>query len=48
MFFARVQPAGTIHNAFGVENEEEGAPIWVATAPRQPLPAEWPSLRHYD
>jgi 4-amino-4-deoxy-L-arabinose transferase-like glycosyltransferase len=47
-FFGSVERVATIRNAFGVENEEEGAPILVATDPLRPLPAVWPALRHYD
>jgi 4-amino-4-deoxy-L-arabinose transferase-like glycosyltransferase len=47
-FFDSVERAGTIRNAFGVANDEEGAPIWLATDPSRTFPAIWPALRHYD
>jgi hypothetical protein len=47
-FFGSVERAGTIRNAFGVDNDEEGAPIWLASDPRRSLPAMWPEMRHYD
>jgi 4-amino-4-deoxy-L-arabinose transferase-like glycosyltransferase len=47
-FFGSVERAGTIRNAFGMDNDEEGAPVWVATEPRRPLPSMWRALRHYD
>jgi dolichyl-phosphate-mannose-protein mannosyltransferase len=47
-FFGSVERAGTIRNAFGVDNDEEGAPVWVATEPRRPLPSMWRATRHYD
>jgi branched-subunit amino acid transport protein len=46
-FFGSVERAGTIGNAVGVDNEEEGAPIWLARDPRRPIPAMWPAMRHY-
>jgi 4-amino-4-deoxy-L-arabinose transferase-like glycosyltransferase len=47
-YFRSVVLAGTIRNAFDLANDEEGAPIWIATRPWRPLPAMWPALRHYD
>jgi 4-amino-4-deoxy-L-arabinose transferase-like glycosyltransferase len=47
-YFRSVERAGTIRNAFGVDNDEEDAPVWLATGPREPLPVAWPALRHYD
>jgi 4-amino-4-deoxy-L-arabinose transferase-like glycosyltransferase len=47
-FFGSVERVGTIRNAFGVDNEEQGAPIWLATDPRRPFPRMWTSFRHYD
>jgi hypothetical protein len=47
-FFGSVEHVGAIHNGAGVENEEQGAPILLATDPLRPLPAMWPALRHYD
>jgi 4-amino-4-deoxy-L-arabinose transferase-like glycosyltransferase len=47
-YFRSVERAGTIRNAFGVDNDEEDASIWLATDPREPLPVAWPALRHYD
>ena len=46
-FFGSVSRAGTIRNAFGVDNDEEGAPIWLASDPRRPLPEMWPEMRSY-
>jgi 4-amino-4-deoxy-L-arabinose transferase-like glycosyltransferase len=47
-YFASVEWAGTVSNAFGVRNDEEGAPILIGREPVRPLPAMWPSVRHYD
>ncbi|HEY8117071.1 MAG TPA: hypothetical protein VIH70_11705 [Actinomycetota bacterium] len=46
-FFGSVERAGTIRNAFGVDNDEEGAPIWLASDARRSLPAMWPEMRSY-
>jgi hypothetical protein len=47
-YFASVRLATRIHNRHGVENDEEGAPVWIATGQRQPWSKIWPSFRHYD
>jgi hypothetical protein len=35
-------------NQLGVDNEEQGAPIHVCTAPREPWPRLWTRLHHLD
>ncbi len=47
-FFGSVVRAGTISNPYGVQNDEEGAPILLARDPVRPLPALWLAMRHYD
>lgn len=47
-FFADVERIGTIDNGLEIENEEQGARIWLCRAPREPLPDMWPELRHYN
>ena len=47
-YFRAVTPAATLHNPYGVENDEEGTPVWVCTGQRRPWPAIWPAFRHYD
>ena len=47
-FFEDVKRIGRIDNGLGVQNEEQGAGIWVCRKPREPLPQMWPELRHYD
>jgi hypothetical protein len=47
-FFEDVERVGTIDNGIGVENEEQGAGIWLCRSPRAPLPELWIQLRHYD
>jgi dolichyl-phosphate-mannose-protein mannosyltransferase len=46
-YFGSVRRAGTIRNAYGVANDEEGSPILVASDPRRPLPAMWGRMRSY-
>jgi Dolichyl-phosphate-mannose-protein mannosyltransferase len=46
--FADVEPAGTISNAYGVQNEEYGRPIFVCRRPRRPLSSEWQALKRLD
>jgi Dolichyl-phosphate-mannose-protein mannosyltransferase len=38
----------TIHNALGVENEEQGNPVILCQGPRINLDRVWPAQRHYD
>jgi 4-amino-4-deoxy-L-arabinose transferase-like glycosyltransferase len=35
-------------NGFGVENEEQGGPLWICAAPRLPWHVIWPRLHHLD
>ncbi|CAN5626310.1 glycosyltransferase family 39 protein [soil metagenome] len=46
--FVGVRRVGTITNGVGLENEEQGAPIWIADRPRGSWAALWPALRHYN
>jgi hypothetical protein len=39
--------AATIHNGYGVQNDEEGAPVWICSGRRASWSALWPRLRHY-
>jgi Dolichyl-phosphate-mannose-protein mannosyltransferase len=47
-FFRRVKLAGRIHNGLGVDNDEQGAPVWLARGPKAGWATSWPRLRHYD
>lgn len=47
-FFGRLELVGAIDNGLDVENEEQGAPIWLCREPRSPLPDLWSELRHYN
>ena len=46
-YFRTVTQAATIHNPYGVQNDEEGNPVWVCTGQRRPWPAIWSAFRHY-
>ena len=38
--------AGRIDDGVGLDNEEQGGPIWICRGMRSPWSAEWPRLRH--
>ena len=38
--------AARIDNGLGIENDEQGAGVYVCAGPRHPWSAEWPSLEH--
>ncbi|MCW2800711.1 MAG: hypothetical protein JWQ70_2183 [Aeromicrobium sp.] len=44
-WFADVQPAATIDNGLGVDNDEQGEQVWVCTAQRQPWATLWPTMQ---
>ena len=46
-YFRTVTQAATLRNPYGVDNDEEGNPVWVCTGQRRPWPAIWPAFRHY-
>jgi hypothetical protein len=43
-----VRRAGIIGNPLGIEDQEYGRPILIATGPRQLLQRAWLRWRHYD
>ena len=43
--FGQVRKAATIDNGVGVDNDEQGTPIWLARDPRGPWAEIWPSFR---
>jgi 4-amino-4-deoxy-L-arabinose transferase-like glycosyltransferase len=47
-YFEQAEQAAIISNQAGVDNEEDGLPIWVARGLRRPWAAMWPDLQHYD
>jgi hypothetical protein len=46
-YFASVRLAARVHNRVGVDNDENGAPIWICTGRHTPWSAIWPHLKHY-
>jgi hypothetical protein len=46
--FVGLRRAGTLRNGLGVDNDEQGEPIWTARSVRGSWAAQWPRLRHYD
>lgn len=43
--FGDIEPAGTVHNSYGLDNEENGAPIFICRDPLMPLDAAWSQLK---
>ena len=46
-YWRQVTLATRYHNPWGVDDDEQGAPIWIARAQRQPWRLIWPALKHY-
>jgi hypothetical protein len=46
-YFGTCVLAGRVHNHDGVDNEENGHPIWVCTDQRAPWPEIWDAFKHY-
>jgi Dolichyl-phosphate-mannose-protein mannosyltransferase len=44
-WFGEVVPAARIDNGFGLDNDEQGAPVWVARQRLAPWSDLWPQLR---
>ncbi len=44
-WFGRVEQAARIDNGVGLDNDEQGVPVWVARDPRAPWATLWPQLR---
>ena len=47
-WFEEVSPAATIDNGLGLDNDEQGATVWVCTGLRAPWTTLWPSVTHLD
>ncbi|WP_433557432.1 glycosyltransferase family 39 protein [Pseudonocardia xinjiangensis] len=45
-WFGRVEHAGRVDNGVGLENDEQGTPVWVARDQLVPWDRLWPQLRH--
>ncbi|MEA2508505.1 MAG: hypothetical protein QOG21_587 [Actinomycetota bacterium] len=46
-YFDQVTLAARFHNAQGVDNDEEGAFIWLCRGQKKPWPMIWDRFRHY-
>jgi hypothetical protein len=46
-YWARCELFGRIQNAAGVDNDEDGKPVWTCTGRRAPWSRIWPQLRAY-
>jgi hypothetical protein len=46
--FASVTLAGRLDNRHGVDNEEQGQPVWICRGLRGTWPDTWTAWRHYD
>ena len=44
-WFGRVDLAARVDNGVGLDNDEQGVPVWIARDPRAPWPTLWPQLR---
>ncbi|MEV5839913.1 glycosyltransferase family 39 protein [Nocardia sp. NPDC052112] len=45
-YFAEVEPAGRIDNGLGIDNDEQGRPLFICRKPRVPLSEMWPAAKH--
>jgi len=43
--FGTVRLVARLHNSYDVDNDEQGAPVWVCTDARKPWSAMWPSWK---
>jgi 4-amino-4-deoxy-L-arabinose transferase-like glycosyltransferase len=46
--FDTCDQAATVDNGLGVDNEAQGAPVWVCRGLRGTWPERWPTFRHYS
>ncbi len=46
--FRDVRLAGTVDNGVGVDNEEQGGPIWICRQPVASWSQLWPTMRHFS
>ncbi|WP_433629989.1 glycosyltransferase family 39 protein [Nocardia sp. CA-120079] len=45
-YFAEVEPAGQVDNGLGIDNDEQGQPLFICRKPRAPLSEIWPAAKH--
>ena len=46
-YFGSVRRVATIHNTYGVQNDEEGLPVWLCRDQKTPWPLIWAQFRSY-
>ncbi len=46
--FARVRAVATFWNGLGLNDQEQGVRIYLASGLRSGWAAAWPAFRHYD
>lgn len=44
--FGAVRLAARLHNSYDVDNDEQGAPVWVCTHAREPWSVMWPAWKN--
>ncbi|MFX0575368.1 glycosyltransferase family 39 protein [Nocardia nepalensis] len=45
-YFAEIEPVGRIDNGLGIDNDEQGRPLFVCRNPRAPWSELWPEAKH--
>jgi len=46
--FTGCEQRATLRNDLGLDNEEQGSPVWVCAAPVGSWARQWDELVHYD
>jgi hypothetical protein len=46
-FWTDCRQFGRVRNAAGVDNDEDGQPVWICTGQRSSWSRSWPEFRHY-
>ncbi|MFC9974641.1 glycosyltransferase family 39 protein [Spirillospora sp. NPDC127200] len=44
-YWSQVTVAGRIDNGVGLDNQEQGKPVWICRGQREPWPSLWPKLK---
>ncbi|WP_206664058.1 glycosyltransferase family 39 protein [Thermomonospora catenispora] len=46
--WSEVTMAGRVDNGVGLDNDEQGTPVWICRGQREPWAVLWPRLKHLD
>jgi hypothetical protein len=46
--FRQVRQVATFRNGLGVDDDEQGTPVYLVSGPRKPWPQAWPAFRDYS